>query len=68
MGNTVVGEPESTTPRKTTPSGTAMNVAGPSPHAWGKLGYLAPEWSRNSCGPPVIILEQTAEPLATLDG
>ena len=26
------------------------------------------EWSRNSCRPPVIILEQTAEPLATLDG
>src|SRR5438094_159815 len=26
------------------------------------------EWSRNSCSPPVVILEETAEPLATLDG
>src|SRR5438876_5668832 len=24
--------------------------------------------SRNSCSPPVVILEETAEPLATLDG
>jgi len=27
-----------------------------------------PEWSRNSCSPPLVILEETAEPLATLDG
>jgi len=32
------------------------------------LAFLNPEWSRNSCSPPLVILEETAEPLATLDG
>ena len=26
-----------------------------------------PEWSRNSCGPPVVILEKTAEALPAVD-
>jgi hypothetical protein len=34
---------------------------------WDSDAGAEPEWSRNSCSPPVVILEKTAEALATAD-
>jgi hypothetical protein len=32
-----------------------------------EVAGFTPIWSSNSCGPPVVILKETAEALATLD-